>query len=315
MKSVLLTLIILFLANIEAYKDVCTPDKYGNITYIKCSNVTWTYDNEEFFFAGKTFNISNYAPNHIWLDENGTVIGMSSDTKSIFGLSTNVLNNVTSDILKRALLSVQVSIPEDQQIYKNPDEELIDFMECKGCTGTCPWEEYIETHLFDHENVLDWCINLFFGPQKKYQTSYSKKLFKKNLIVELEQNMIVEGDAMNVTKILTILCRSIKKCQLLKTCETKNGEKSTYRMNLYEDLSKTPITHLTNCREWDYDITTEDIEIIQNNIDSGEIDDFIKRSHPYDPKFNDYEFSSTGEKHAPMTIREPSSIGIVSLSD
>ena len=53
-------------------------------------------------------------------------------------------------------------------------------------------EEYIETHLFDHENVLDWCINLFFGPQKKYQTSYSKKLFKKNLIVELEQNMIVE---------------------------------------------------------------------------------------------------------------------------
>ena len=310
MKSVLLTLLILFLAYIEAYKDVCSPDKYGNLTYIKCYNVTWTYENEEFFFVGKTFNISNYAPNNIWLDENDTVIGMSSDTKTVFDLSSSASN--TSDMLKRALLSVNIPIPEDDRIYKKPDEELIDFMECRGCESTCPWENYIETHLFDHENVLDWCINLFFGPEKKYQTPYNKKAFKNNLIEEVEQNMVEEGDALNVTKVLKILCRSIKKCQLLKTCENQKGEKSTYRMNLYEDLSKNPITHFRNCKKWDYDITEEDLQIININIDSGEIDDLIKRSNPYDPKFNDYEFSSTGEEHAQMSTREHSSVGIVS---
>lgn len=240
---------IFYCVKMAQSSQICLPWHYPGIKAIRCVNVTlWTNEPEEFQMNGKNFSISNYAPKQIWLNEKQEIIGMSSATRTLFMLETNLTQDVLPTSMNRLLNGDIAQIPEEKRIWKKTiplserDPMLIEMeKEEQQSSSYCEYHAYIMEHIFDHRNVLDWCNDLFFGPDAKYQTRHSKKIF--NELIKQDIREVYFGVA-------RFLC-DWEECQLLLTCNGKGGNATTHTVNMLQDISKEPVQRLENCTTWE----------------------------------------------------------------
>jgi len=227
------------------------PWHYPDIKAIRCVNVTlWSNEPEEFQMNGKNFSISNYAPKQIWLNEKQEIIGMSSATRTLFMLETNLTQDMLSTAMNRLLNGDLVRIPEEKRIWKKTiplserDPMLIEMeKEEQESAKYCDYHTYVMKNLWTHKNVLAWCEDLFFGPDSKYQTRHSKKKFLDLIRQDIREVYF---------SVARFLC-DWNECQLLLTCNTLKGGAVTHKVNLWQDMTRypEPTKPYVNCTAWE----------------------------------------------------------------
>jgi len=255
-----MNIIIIFLVfyMINVAQSLCLPYHYYNVTAVRCDNITdWSNEPEEFQMDGKTFMITNYAPQQIWLNKDLEVIGMSSKNRTIYLMESNLTSNDTSTVLNRLLNGEFIKQPEEKRVWKKPltledvDSTLYKMLtKEQASTSYCDYHSYIMEHIFDHVNVLDWCNDLFFGPNEKYRTRHSKKRF----------NQLIKEDIRELYFRHARYFCEWEECQLLLKCND-GDERVTYPVNMLQDISKNPKPVLKNCTRWNgIEVNTTDYE-------------------------------------------------------
>lgn len=231
----------------------CQLEAQGQFIFHICKNNTWTDKPEYIALVNKTVLASPFSANSVWMDKDNNVIGVSDKTDAIFNINGEEWpNEQRQGIMIRILHSVPVPVdvhPPPSNYIKNEAFEKL-AADMRDAHSECRWRTYLETHLHNHENILEWCMEKYMNPH----------ILKFNTKTMDEIRAHITDELMHADRAAPILCNveDVEDCQFIKTCDCKEGDKSsdsgarkcTYTFNAFKDMSNSGETPYHNCENW-----------------------------------------------------------------